>query len=189
MSVVVGYLYAASVTAWAVDCYIAFKNIHSLFMTTEIPLLDRADLADDTFNKFVGVQEMLFVFNVCEIFIFHAFFDEYYPGNRRRCGRHLAHLGRLPRMDPSNCGTLCSTSRGIWLDFCAILTPVLCSLDLFAVFALIDVTFSLYQGSTPLPGAATIYVKSQILVWGFSLGTNILCTLLIGFKAWYASNP
>jgi len=27
-------------------------------------------------------------------------------------------------------------------------------------------------------------VKSQILVWAFSLATNILCTVLIGFKAW-----
>jgi hypothetical protein len=73
MSVLVGYLYATSVTAWAVDCYIAFKNIHSLYMTTEIPLLDRADLAKDTFFKFVGVLEMFFVFNVRENLIFHAF--------------------------------------------------------------------------------------------------------------------
>ncbi|KAJ7307033.1 hypothetical protein DFH08DRAFT_901063 [Mycena albidolilacea] len=149
MSAVVGYLYAASVTAWAVDCYIAFKNIHSLFMTTEIPLLDRADLADDTFNKFVGVQEMLFVFNAIvadAVVIWRTW---------------AVYQGWIP----------------------AIVAPCVLLLAAF-VFALIDVTFSLYQGSTPLPGAATIYVKSQILVWGFSLGTNILCTLLIGFKAW-----
>ncbi|KAF7333465.1 hypothetical protein MVEN_02362700 [Mycena venus] len=149
MSIVVGYLYATSVTAWAVDCYIAFKNIHSLFMTTEIPLLDRADLADDTFDKFVGVQEMLFVFNAIvadAVVIWRTW---------------AIYSGRIP----------------------AIVAPCVLLLAAF-VFALIDVTFSLYQGSTPLPGAATIYLKSQILVWAFSLATNILCTLLIGFKAW-----
>ncbi|KAJ6530141.1 hypothetical protein B0H19DRAFT_1192195 [Mycena capillaripes] len=149
MSVVVGYLYAASVTAWALDCYVAFKNIHSLYMTTEIPLLDRADLADDTFDKFVGVQEMLFVFNAIvadAVVIWRTW---------------AVYQGWIP----------------------AIVAPCVLLLAAF-VFALIDVTFSLYHGSTPLPGAATIYVKSQILVWAFSLGTNILCTIFIGFKAW-----
>ncbi|KAJ7718250.1 hypothetical protein B0H16DRAFT_1609513, partial [Mycena metata] len=149
MCIVVVYLYATSVTAWAVDCYIAFKNIHSLYMTTDIPLSDRADLADDTFDKFVGVQELLFVFNAIvadAVVIWRTW---------------AIYQGWIP----------------------AILGPCVLLLIAF-VFALIDVTFSLYQGSTPLPGAATIYTKSQILVWAFSLGTNILCTLLIGFKAW-----
>ncbi|KAJ7042297.1 hypothetical protein C8F04DRAFT_1077336 [Mycena alexandri] len=149
MSVVVGYLFATSVTAWALDCYIAFKNIHNLFMTTNIPLLDRADLADDTFDKFVGVQEMLFVFNAIvadAVVIWRTW---------------AIYEGRIR----------------------AILAPCLLLLTAF-VFALMDVTFSLYQGSTPLPGEATMYTKSQILVWAFSLATNVLCTLLIGFKAW-----
>ncbi|KAJ7104670.1 hypothetical protein C8R44DRAFT_987874 [Mycena epipterygia] len=149
MSLVVGYLFATSATAWAVDCYIAFKNIHSLYMTAEIPLLDRADLADDTFDKFVGVQEMLFVFNAIvadAVVVWRTW---------------AVYQGRI----------------------LAIVAPCVLLLAAF-VFALIDVTFSLYQGSKPLPGAATIYLKSQILVWAFSLATNILCTVLIGFKAW-----
>ncbi|KAF8184559.1 hypothetical protein K438DRAFT_1937244 [Mycena galopus ATCC 62051] len=149
MSVVVGYLYATSVIAWALDCYMTFKNIHSLFMTTEIPLLDRADLADDTLGKFVGVQEMLFVFNAIvadAVVIWRTW---------------AVYQGWIP----------------------AIVAPCILLLAAF-VFALIDVTFSLYQGATPLPGVATMYTKSQILVWAFSLATNVLCTLLIGFKAW-----
>jgi len=149
MSVVVGYLYGTSVTAWAMDCYVAFKNIHSLYMTTDIPLLDRANLADDTFDQFVGVQEMFFVFNAI-----------------------VADAVVIWR-------TWAVYQRSI----AAILAPCVLLLTAF-IFALIDVTYSLYRGSTPLPGDPTIYVKSQILVWAFSLATNILCTVLIGFKAW-----
>ncbi|KAJ6505736.1 hypothetical protein C8R47DRAFT_1243609 [Mycena vitilis] len=149
MAVVVGYLYVTSATAWGVDCYIAFKNIHSLYMTTDIPLLDRADLANNTFNKFVGVEELLFVFNAIiadAVVIWRTW---------------AVYQGRIQ----------------------AIVAP--CVLLLAAsVFALIDVTLSLYHGSKPLPGSAVMYTKSQILVWAFSLATNALCTLLIGVKAW-----
>ncbi|KAF7358683.1 hypothetical protein MSAN_01207300 [Mycena sanguinolenta] len=34
--------------------------------------------------------------------------------------------------------------------------------------------------------ADQICPSSPMVVWGFSLGTNVVCTALIGFKAWYA---
>ncbi|KAF7373808.1 hypothetical protein MSAN_00592500 [Mycena sanguinolenta] len=149
MALVVVYLYAASVTAWAVDCYIAFKDIHSLYMTTEIPLPDREDLAFDTFNKFVGVQETIFVFNAIvadAVVIWRTW---------------AIYGGRIT----------------------AIVTPCVLLLTAF-VFALVDVTCNFYHGSTPLPGANSVCVQSQKIVWAFSLATNVVCTLFIAFKAW-----
>ncbi|KAJ6467287.1 hypothetical protein C8R45DRAFT_938643 [Mycena sanguinolenta] len=44
MSLIVVYLYAASVTQWAVDSYTTVKNIYCLYMTTDVALPDRAEL-------------------------------------------------------------------------------------------------------------------------------------------------
>ncbi|KAJ6465703.1 hypothetical protein C8R45DRAFT_490810 [Mycena sanguinolenta] len=149
MSLVVVYLYAASVTAWAVDCFVAFKDIYSLYMTTQVSLPDRIDLAADNFDKFVGLQETIFVFNaiVADAVVIWRTWAVY---------------------------------QG-WIT--AIVTPCVLLLAAF-VFALVDVTCSLYHGSTPLPGADAVCVQSQMIVWAFSLATNIVCTLFIAFKAW-----
>lgn len=64
MLIVVVYLYAASVVQWALDVYIAFRNIHSLFMVPDLSIPDRGDLADESVENIFAPQEALFVFNV-----------------------------------------------------------------------------------------------------------------------------
>jgi hypothetical protein len=64
MLIVVVYLYAASVVQWALDVYIAFRNIHSLFMVPDLSIPDRGDLADESVENIFAPQEVLFVFNV-----------------------------------------------------------------------------------------------------------------------------
>ncbi|KAJ6467252.1 hypothetical protein C8R45DRAFT_938609 [Mycena sanguinolenta] len=63
MSLVVVYLYAASVTQWAGDSYTILKNIYCLYMTTDVALPDRAELADELFEKFAAAQETIFDLN------------------------------------------------------------------------------------------------------------------------------
>ncbi|KAJ6483261.1 hypothetical protein C8R45DRAFT_1215129, partial [Mycena sanguinolenta] len=59
MSLVVVYLFAASVTQYALDCFITFKNIHILFIS-DIPLPDRANVADVVLNKIAHWLEPFF---------------------------------------------------------------------------------------------------------------------------------
>ncbi|KAF7367199.1 hypothetical protein MSAN_00980200 [Mycena sanguinolenta] len=63
MSLVMVFLFSASVAHWAFDCHVTFKNIHSLYIA-DIPLLDRADLADDINEKYDHLQELFFDFSV-----------------------------------------------------------------------------------------------------------------------------
>ncbi|KAJ7367568.1 hypothetical protein DFH08DRAFT_725571, partial [Mycena albidolilacea] len=50
------------------------------------------------------------------------------------------------------------------------------------VFTLIDVTCGSYDG--PLPGGEQICPQAAKTSWAFSVGTNVTCTILVGFKAW-----
>ncbi|KAF8191016.1 hypothetical protein K438DRAFT_1970763 [Mycena galopus ATCC 62051] len=50
------------------------------------------------------------------------------------------------------------------------------------VFCLIDITCFATDG--PLPGAAVICPLASRTAWAFSVATNIVCTVTIGFKAW-----
>ncbi|KAF7367007.1 hypothetical protein MSAN_00959800 [Mycena sanguinolenta] len=147
MLVVVVYLYAASVTQYAVDCWTTFRNIYSLFMTTDVPLPDRADLGDADFAKFAGLMEVLFDFNMI-----------------------IADAVVIWR--------IWAVYQG---QFRAIVIPCVLLLGAF-VFAIIDNTCGISEG--PLPGGEIICPHSAIVVWAFSVATNILCTALIGFKAW-----
>ncbi|KAJ7612727.1 hypothetical protein FB45DRAFT_939625 [Roridomyces roridus] len=120
-------------------------------MTVDIlPLPDREDLEIATFNQFVGVVELFFVFSAIvadAVVVWRTW---------------AVYAGRLT----------------------AIAAPCLLLLAAF-VFALVDVTLSLDKGAdSPLPGADIMYTKSQILVWALSLATNVLCTVLIGIRAW-----
>jgi hypothetical protein len=54
----------------------------------------------------------------------------------------------------------------------------------FVVFVIIDTTCNAYDG--PLPGREKVCPKSDLFGWAFSVGTNVACTALVGFKAWYA---
>ncbi|KAJ6473800.1 hypothetical protein C8R45DRAFT_1077719 [Mycena sanguinolenta] len=138
MLVVVVYLYAASVTQYAVDCWTAFRNIYSLFMTTNVPvLLDRAALGDAHFAKFVSLLEGLFDFNMIiadAVVIWRTW--AVYQGQFRAIAIPFCHHRHDLRI-----------SNGL------------------------------------LPGDGICQV-SAILVWAFSVATNIVCTVLIAFKAW-----
>ncbi|KAF7377316.1 hypothetical protein MSAN_00152200 [Mycena sanguinolenta] len=50
------------------------------------------------------------------------------------------------------------------------------------IFALVDITCYVAEGQLV---DATCRLPSGILVWTFSVGTNIMCTSLIGWKAWH----
>ncbi|KAJ7886131.1 hypothetical protein B0H14DRAFT_2697747 [Mycena olivaceomarginata] len=63
----------------------------------------------------------------------------------------------------------------------AILIPCILLLASF-VFTLIDITCLAYDG--PFPGGEQICPKAAILGWALSVGTNVTCTILVGFKAW-----
>ncbi|KAF7369837.1 hypothetical protein MSAN_00612700 [Mycena sanguinolenta] len=56
------------------------------------------------------------------------------------------------------------------------------------IFALIDITCTAYQyrsgGVDSLPGREAACVNPALISWACSLATNIICTLLIGLKAW-----
>ncbi|KAK7053817.1 hypothetical protein R3P38DRAFT_1468047 [Favolaschia claudopus] len=64
MLIVVVYLYAASVTQWALDLADSLKNIHYLLMVPDVPLRERSDFADDKRYSLFGPQEGFFVFNM-----------------------------------------------------------------------------------------------------------------------------
>ncbi|KAF7358661.1 hypothetical protein MSAN_01205000 [Mycena sanguinolenta] len=63
----------------------------------------------------------------------------------------------------------------------AIVAPCFLLLSAF-VFALIDMTCFLDYG--PLPGGDQICPQASVTMWALSVGTNVACTLLVGFKAW-----
>ncbi|KAF7346171.1 hypothetical protein MSAN_01843900 [Mycena sanguinolenta] len=65
----------------------------------------------------------------------------------------------------------------------AIVMPCVLLLAAF-VFVLIDITCNAYDGTKPLPGGGVICPQASKTVWALSVTTNIVCTLLIGFKAW-----
>ncbi|KAJ7367622.1 hypothetical protein DFH08DRAFT_795772 [Mycena albidolilacea] len=67
--------------------------------------------------------------------------------------------------------------RRIW----AILMPSTLLLVSF-VFVIIDTACNAYDG--PLPGREKVCPKSDLFGWAFSVGTNVACTALVGFKAW-----
>ncbi|KAJ6495100.1 hypothetical protein C8R45DRAFT_1094769 [Mycena sanguinolenta] len=121
MFLVVVYLYADSVTQWAVASYITLKNIYCIYITTDVPLLARAELADNTSEKFSAARETIFDFNM-----------------------------------------IIADAVVIWL------------------FALIDITCSFAAEQLP---ESTCTSPWPILVWAFSVGTNIASTSLIGWKA------
>ncbi|KAF7358655.1 hypothetical protein MSAN_01204300 [Mycena sanguinolenta] len=63
----------------------------------------------------------------------------------------------------------------------AIVAPCFLLLSAF-VFALIDMTCFLDVG--PLPGGDQICPQAAVTMWALSVGTNVVCTSLVGFKAW-----
>ncbi|KAJ6473796.1 hypothetical protein C8R45DRAFT_1217486 [Mycena sanguinolenta] len=65
-------------------------------------------------------------------------------------------------------------------QFRAIAIPCVLLLGAF-VFAIIDMTCAISDGLLPEDGICQV---SAILVWAFSVATNIVCTVLIAFKAW-----
>jgi hypothetical protein len=67
MLIVVVYLYAASVVQWALEFAITFESIHSLLMVPEMPIRNRAALANENVTKFLLPRGALFVFNVRKI--------------------------------------------------------------------------------------------------------------------------
>ncbi|KAJ7258073.1 hypothetical protein B0H12DRAFT_1218312 [Mycena haematopus] len=65
MLCVVVYLYASSLTLWALNVTSWFKNAHTLFMDNPtIPLPDRRDLANDNLLLLGPPMEALFMFNM-----------------------------------------------------------------------------------------------------------------------------
>ncbi|KAJ6458524.1 hypothetical protein C8R45DRAFT_937652 [Mycena sanguinolenta] len=49
------------------------------------------------------------------------------------------------------------------------------------VFALIDITCNFAEGQL---AETTCHPPSGLIVWSFSVGTNVVCTAFIGWKAW-----
>ncbi|KAF7330961.1 hypothetical protein MVEN_02436000 [Mycena venus] len=50
------------------------------------------------------------------------------------------------------------------------------------VFGIVDITCSAFDG--PLPGGDLLCPQGSLVSWALSVGTNVTCTILIGFKAW-----
>ncbi|KAJ7835448.1 hypothetical protein B0H14DRAFT_2514347 [Mycena olivaceomarginata] len=63
----------------------------------------------------------------------------------------------------------------------AILMPCILLLASF-VFTLIDISCVTHNGS--LPDSEKICFKAALVGWALSVGTNVTCTVLVGFKAW-----
>ncbi|KAJ6469899.1 hypothetical protein C8R45DRAFT_1105006 [Mycena sanguinolenta] len=146
MSLVVVYLYAASVTQWAVDSYTTLKNIYCLYMTTDVALPDRAELGDEVFEKFAAAQQTIFDLNMIvadAVLIWRTW---------------AVYQGRIR----------------------AIAIPCVLLLTAF-VFALIDITCDFAEGQL---AETTCRPPSGLIVWSFSVGTNVVCTAFIGWKAW-----
>ncbi|KAJ7367596.1 hypothetical protein DFH08DRAFT_1070471 [Mycena albidolilacea] len=49
------------------------------------------------------------------------------------------------------------------------------------LLASFDITCTAYDG---LPGGEQICPKAAMVAWALSVGTNVTCTILVGFKAW-----
>ncbi|KAF7341392.1 hypothetical protein MVEN_01875900 [Mycena venus] len=145
MLLVVIYLYASSVIQLGLDFATLFKNIHYLLMVPEIPIPDRALLADENLGFFPAL-EALFVFNMIVgdgVVIWRAW---------------AIHQRRM----------------------LAILFPCFLLLVCF-IFSVIDIVCFSYEGL--LPGGEQICPQASLIAWTFSVGTNVLCTILIGRKA------
>ncbi|KAF7358695.1 hypothetical protein MSAN_01208500 [Mycena sanguinolenta] len=153
MLLVVVYLYGTSVTQWAVDFWATLQHIHSLFMTTDVPIPDRVVARDAADDKVAALQEAIFDINLIVADAVQLWFPVYF------CSPHL----------------VCPPFQLV--NYVALMTWA-CS----QFFTVIDITCNIDLG--PFPGADRICPSSSRIVWGFSLGTNVVCTLLIGFKAW-----
>jgi hypothetical protein len=68
MLTVVVYLYAACVAQWAMQFALCFQGIHFLLMVPDTPLPERADSAGRNIIIFTFCQQVLYEFNVCEVF-------------------------------------------------------------------------------------------------------------------------
>ncbi|KAJ6496439.1 hypothetical protein C8R45DRAFT_926939 [Mycena sanguinolenta] len=60
MLVVVCYLYAASVTQWALDVTSKLRAVHALLMVPDVPIPDRGDPADAVTSLIIAPAESLF---------------------------------------------------------------------------------------------------------------------------------
>jgi hypothetical protein len=179
MLIVVVYLYAASVTLWAMDFAIASSGIHSLLMVPDTPIPDRGDLANANRAKFLNPAEAFVMINVriqIQSYVFNI------EGTARWLLQMAFSFGALgssvnEEVSHSSYLALCCLCRSVsfWNPLFGgyRLTP-------FAVFSVVDISNSYTEAICP--AAATI-------AWAFSLATNVGCTILVGFKAWYIRMP
>ncbi|CAK5271307.1 unnamed protein product [Mycena citricolor] len=154
MLAVVIYLYATSLTLWAL-------NVTSLFQTTRALLMiedqtasvnDRINLANEKLMVLGNPMEALFMFNMVvgdAVVIWRAW---------------VLYHGRW------------------WIVGMPCLMLLL-SLG-FNITDIVCLTHAGFSTNTSIAGVGDICPHAELMSWAFSLGTNFICTVLIATKAW-----
>nr|GAT48103.1 predicted protein [Mycena chlorophos] len=151
----ISYLYAASVTLWALNFSWVFLFVHNLFEKTYDPgtsLAARLEIAHSVVDQFGTPEEALFLFNML-------------------VGDSVV-IWRVWVLYP----------RQFWAPAIPI-TLLLLSAG-FAFTDIACLTGNNFSAQSSVAGGGAICTNAELISWAISLGTNAACTLLIGFKAW-----
>ncbi|KAJ6592733.1 hypothetical protein B0H19DRAFT_1245564 [Mycena capillaripes] len=154
MLCVVVYLYASSLTLWALNVTAFFKAAHALFIDyPDMPLEDRGVQANINGLPLATPEEALFMLNMVvgdSVVIWRAWV---------------------------------LYQRTLWV------VAIPCIMLLMSlIFAVIDITCLTDVGfsiQSSVAGGEGVCPHAELISWAFSLGTNVICTLLIGYKAWH----
>ncbi|KAJ7055184.1 hypothetical protein C8F01DRAFT_1373768 [Mycena amicta] len=155
MLCVVIYLYATSLTLWALNVTAFFTFVHNLLKGTfapDVSLAERLDIAHASTSSLGPPEEALFLFNMIigdSVVIWRVW---------------VLHQGS--RWVVAIPGTLLLVS------------------SVFAIVDVICLTDAGFTGQTSIAGGGAICEHAELVSWAISLGTNASCTLLIGLKAW-----
>ncbi|KAJ7161137.1 hypothetical protein C8R46DRAFT_1353761 [Mycena filopes] len=154
MLCVVIYLYATSLTLWALNVTNWFKGAHILFMDLSgTPLPDRVVLSNDFLAVLGPPMEALFMFNMIvgdSVVIWRAW-------------------------------VLCQ-GPGRWVV--SIPCLMLLMSFIFSVVDITCLTGAGWSVRSSVAGGGAVCAHAELISWAFSLVTNAACTILIGFKAW-----
>jgi hypothetical protein len=193
MLFVVVYLYASSLTLWALNITWWFKKTHILLMDyPDMSLPDRRIQANE---NVVGLKmgiamEALFMFNVRA---------------RLRCFVSVADAMRITKMIvgdsvviwrawvlyPNHIWAVCIPCLMLTMSFgkfaSSHIQHNLPTLSFCSVFSVIDITCLTGAGWSSLTAIADggpVCKRAELIAWAFSFVTNASCTILIGLRAW-----
>ncbi|KAJ6492825.1 hypothetical protein C8R47DRAFT_1119923 [Mycena vitilis] len=154
MLCVVVYLYASSLTLWALNVTFWFKNTRIFLMDeSNTPLVDRIDAGNAYLATLGTPMEALFMFNMV-------------VGDTVVIWRAWVLYQRM-----------------LWVV--AIPCVMLLMSLIFSVVDITCLTGAGWSAQTTVASGGAVCSHAELISWAFSFGTNVTCTILIGYKAWH----